>query len=62
MAIHKFQVGQSAMYNPPARYFRAVSGTYKVLRQLPAQDGELTYRIIDAGEMQAVVLIEVSTT
>ena len=50
------------MYNPLAGTLRAVSGTYKVLRQLPAQDGELTYRIIDAGEMQAVVLIEVSTT
>ena len=52
MTFHKFQIGQSVQYNPARRYFTAVPGIYKIVRQLPAQDGELTYRIVGRGEMQ----------
>ena len=52
MTHHKFQVGQTVEYAPPLRQIRSAGGIYKVARQLPEQDGELTYRIVGRGEMQ----------
>ena len=52
MIHHKFQIGQIVQYTPPVRYVSGAGGIYKVARQLPAEDGELTYRIVGRGEMQ----------
>jgi hypothetical protein len=52
MTAHKFQIGQIVQYTPPVRYMSAAAGVYKVARQLPAEGGELTYRIVGRGEMQ----------
>ena len=52
MTLHKFQIGQVVQYTPLARYMSAAPGVYKIARQLPAQDGEFTYRIVGRGEMQ----------
>jgi hypothetical protein len=54
MNLHRFKIGQIVQYTRPIRFFAvtATAGIYKVARQLPEQDGELTYRIVGSGEMQ----------
>jgi hypothetical protein len=50
MSQHKFRVGQLVEYNP-GRLGVAVSARhYKVLRLLPAEGGDLLYRIKSISE------------
>jgi hypothetical protein len=49
MSQHKFKVGQVVAYNP-GRLGMSASREYKVLRLLPAEGGELLYRIKSIGE------------
>lgn len=48
--MHKFKVGQSVHFNPGRVGVPASSRDYKVIRQLPAEDNELMYRIKSTSE------------
>jgi len=48
MSAHRYRTGQDVIYHPSRRL--EASGRYKVVKQLPLEDGELTYRIKAAGE------------
>jgi hypothetical protein len=50
MALHKFKVGQEVLFHPAKLAMPALSHRYKILRQLPAEAGEFTYRIKAAVE------------
>ncbi len=45
MSSHKFKVGQSVLFNPGRSTLAASSREYKIVRQLPPQDGQNQYRI-----------------
>lgn len=49
MAQHKFRVGQDVDYTPGKHV--AASSRYKVVRRLPVEHGELTYRIKSPVEL-----------
>jgi hypothetical protein len=51
MSQHKFRVGQLVDYNPGRRGTLTSAKGYKVLRLLPAEGGDLLYRIKSIGEM-----------
>jgi hypothetical protein len=44
MSSHKFKPGQDVSYHPP-KGAKLGASRYKILRQLPTEGGELTYRI-----------------
>lgn len=50
MPPHKFKVGQEVFFHPAKLSMPALSHRYKILRQLPVEGGELTYRIKAAVE------------
>jgi hypothetical protein len=50
MSRHKFKVGQLVAYSPGRMGMSASAREYKVLRLLPAEGGELLYRIKSIGE------------
>ena len=45
MAAHKFKVGQLLEFSPGRMGFPAAARPCKILRLLPAEDGQLQYRI-----------------
>jgi len=45
MAAHKFEVGQSVRFTPGKMTRPAGGQAYKIVRALPAEDGEYRYRI-----------------
>ena len=45
MAEHKFSVGQTVEYSPGQRGMMAVAGSYKIMKLLPPENGQLLYRI-----------------
>lgn len=50
MTSHKYKVGQVVRYAPGRSISIAVSREYKVVKQLPASEGDNQYRIKSAGE------------
>jgi hypothetical protein len=50
MSEHKFKVGQLVEYDPGPLGVAASARPYKILRLLPAEDGELRYRIKSISE------------
>lgn len=50
MALHKFKIGQSVNFAPGRRSMIASSREYKVVRLLPAENGQLQYRIKGIAE------------
>ena len=51
MAQHRYKVGQLVDFSP-ARGGMPVSGLqYEIVRQLPAEGGELLYRVKSRGEV-----------
>ena len=50
MSAHKFKVGQLVDYAPGRLSFPASGGPYKIIRLLPAEDGQLHYRIKSTSE------------
>jgi hypothetical protein len=50
MSMHKFKVGQLVHFNPGRSAMSASSREYKVVRLLPAEDSEFTYRIKSSAE------------
>jgi hypothetical protein len=50
MSQHKFRVGQLVDYNPGWLRRSASAGQYRILRLLPAEGGDLLYRIKSTGE------------
>lgn len=50
MSQHKFRVGQFVDYNPGRLGRSASAGQYKILRLLPAEGGDLLYRIKSISE------------
>jgi len=50
MSQHKFRVGQLVDYNPGRLGMSASARQYKILRLLPAEGGDLLYRIKSIGE------------
>jgi hypothetical protein len=61
---HQHQVGARVTYHPPAGKDRYLAGTYTVLRQLPAENGQLSYHIradLD-GHVRVAFEKELSTT
>ncbi len=49
MAKHKFNVGQTVHF-VPRPFEPAAQGLYKVIRQLPGDDGEFGYRVKSTAE------------
>lgn len=49
MAQHKFRVGQDVNYTPGKHV--STASRYKVVRRLPIEHGELTYRIKSPVEL-----------
>lgn len=50
MTAHKFKVGQSVTLAPARQAMPASSREYKIVRLLPAEGGQLQYRIKGVGE------------
>ena len=52
MAEHKFKIGQGVYFRPKKSSFRidAPSGSYQIVRRLPATGGEFQYVIRSAYE------------
>ena len=50
MSQHKFRVGQLVDYSPGRLGMFTSAKQYKVLRLLPAEGGDLLYRIKSIGE------------
>lgn len=48
---HKFKIGQEVRYSPTKLSMPSSSGSYKVIRRLPYEGGEFTYRIKSAAEL-----------
>jgi hypothetical protein len=51
MSLHKYKVGQEVSFSPGKLSMPASSRTYKIIRQLPREGGELMYRIKSAAEL-----------
>ena len=52
MPVHRFRVGQSVDFNPsPRNGVPASAREYKILKLLPHEGGERTYRIKTIAEM-----------
>lgn len=47
---HKFIVGQEVSFSPGKRSMSASSRSYKIIRRLPIEGGEVMYRIKSAAE------------
>lgn len=60
MAQHKFKVGQDVNY--AQKHAAASSRSYKVVRRLPPEQGELTYRIKSPAELFERVVRESEIT
>jgi hypothetical protein len=45
MSAHKFKIGQLVDFAPGREGLPASARQYQIVRQLPAEDGELQYRI-----------------
>jgi hypothetical protein len=50
MSQHKFKVGQEVSFSPAKLSMPASSRSYKIIRHLPREGGEYTYRIKSAAE------------
>jgi len=50
MSQHKFKIGQEVSFLPAKLSMPATSRIYKVIRHLPGEGGELTYRIKSQSE------------
>lgn len=50
MPHHKYKVGQEVYFHPAKFGVPAASQKYKILRRLPSEGGEVTYRIKAAAE------------
>lgn len=50
MPPHKFRIGQEVIFHPAKLGMPALSSRYTVLRQLPPEGGEFTYRIKASAE------------
>lgn len=50
MASYKFKVGQMVNFNPARATIPASIREYKIMRQLPFEGGERTYRIKTIAE------------
>lgn len=51
MSQHKFKIGQDVNFTPAKLSMPASSRSYKVIRRLPLEGGEYTYRIKSAAEL-----------
>lgn len=51
MATHKYRVGQRVDFYPNRLLVPATSREYKIVRLLPAESGDLQYRIKSEAEM-----------
>lgn len=56
MFQHKFAIGQEVHYLPRPQDVKVPRGRYRIVRQLPPEDGELQYRVKHAvdGHERAV--------
>lgn len=50
MAAHKFKIGQTVSYSPGRSAMAASSREYKIVRLLPAEEGQNLYRIKGVSE------------
>jgi hypothetical protein len=50
MSAHKYKVGQLVDYAPGRLSLPASDGPYKIIRLLPAEDGQPHYRIKSTSE------------
>lgn len=50
MSAHKFKVNQLVDYAPGRLSLPASAGPYKIIRLLPAENGQLHYRIKSTSE------------
>lgn len=50
MSQHRYRVGQLVDFNPGRLGMRASGRAYKIVRLLPAEGGDLLYRIKSDGE------------
>lgn len=50
MASHKFKIGQAVSFNPSRQSMPASAREYKVLRLMPAENGQPQYRIKSIAE------------
>ena len=51
MAHHKFKVGQTVLFEPGKLGTPASSRDYKIVRLMPAENGQLQYRIKGISEV-----------
>lgn len=51
MAQHKFRVGQDVNYVPGRHAMAPSTRSFKIVRRLPPEQGELTYRIKSPVEL-----------
>jgi hypothetical protein len=42
---HRYHLGEEVCFSPPKRSMPRTSGTYKIVRRMPLEEGEYTYRI-----------------
>lgn len=50
MAAHKFKIGQSVSFSPGRTSMSATARDYKIVRLLPAENGQPQYRIKGISE------------
>lgn len=50
MPPHRYKAGQDVYFNPPKGAVQVASQKYKILRLLPLEGGEFSYRIKSATE------------
>lgn len=51
MSRHKYKLGQEVSFSPAKLSMPASGRSYKVVRHLPPEGGECTYRIKSAAEL-----------
>lgn len=45
MALHRFKVGQQVEFNPSRSHLPTGGRRYEILRLLPSEQGEVSYRV-----------------
>lgn len=58
MSDHKYKIGQAVNFAPGRRSMIASSREYKVVRLLPAENGQLQYRIKGIAEAFERIALE----
>ena len=50
LAVHKFKVGQTVDFSPGRGTMASMSRLYKIVKLLPAEDGQFLYRTKGSSE------------